>query len=244
MDKDSPVIHLLLSKTGGVEDEMVTRPRRISALDCPHLLGDDARAGDGGGIIKVECNVRYTALLIKSGRVLFMFVRMLVDLSIAVFYASLIDTYYCDLQLMRNMYVCMYVCMYVIFIEYRRNQLCQQDLKFMYVCRGQLGLSSIEGLSSDCSAGQNSFQKHVSVVSTTKPTNTRNSDCSSIFTVVALPASQLYGCRCDFCKVGSTTESTIKELQARKVSESLPVEEPVQFKGMISMRWSLLLSCR
>ena len=111
MDKDSPVIHLLLSKTGGVEDEMVTRPRRISALDCPHLLGDDARAGDGGGIIKVECNVRYTALLIKSGRVLFMFVRMLVDLSIAVFYASLIDTYYCDLQLMRNMYVCMYVCM-------------------------------------------------------------------------------------------------------------------------------------
>ena len=83
MDNDSPVIHLLLSKTGGVEDEMVIRPRRISALDCPHLLGDDARAG-GGDVIKVECNVRYTALLTKSGRVLFMFVRMLVDLSIAL----------------------------------------------------------------------------------------------------------------------------------------------------------------
>ena len=109
------------------------------------------------------------------------------------------------------------------------------------VCRGQLGLSPIEGLSSDCSDGLNIFQKHVSVVSTA-PMTARDDVCSSTFAVVARSAYQLYGCRCNICKV-RLTESSIKELQARKVTERTHAEELVHFNGMISLRWSLFLSC-
>jgi hypothetical protein len=57
--------------TGGA-DEMVTHPRRIIEFDCPNVLGD----GPGGDdIVQVDCNVRYTALLTKKGRVIFMYVR-------------------------------------------------------------------------------------------------------------------------------------------------------------------------
>ena len=58
--------------TGGA-DEMVIHPRRINELDCPYLIGDDVGGDD---IVKVDCNVRYTAFLTKAGRVLFMYVRM------------------------------------------------------------------------------------------------------------------------------------------------------------------------
>ena len=50
---------------------MVTHPRRVIEFDCPNVLGDGLGGDD---IVQVDCNVRYTALLTKKGRVIFMYV--------------------------------------------------------------------------------------------------------------------------------------------------------------------------